>query len=98
MANNREDSKNRKSFSCISFQDLVKTPIEVEWIIEGMISRGDATLIHGPGGVGKSMLALYISLFLASHGTEGEESTGLILVVDFLLQEDGKNKNVLNVY
>jgi len=78
MTNNGEDSKNRESISCISFQDLVKTPIKLEWIIEGIISRGDATLIHAPGGVGKSMLALFISFFLASHGTGGEESTGLI--------------------
>ena len=78
MANNGEDSKNRESISYISFQDLVKTPIEMEWIIEGMISTGDATIIHAPGGVGKSMLALFISLFLASPGTGGEESTDLI--------------------
>ena len=66
MPNNGQTPKNRESISYISFQDLVKNPIELEWIIEGMISKGDSTLIHAPGGVGKSMLALYIVLSLAA--------------------------------
>lgn len=78
MTTEKKSSSSRESFSHISFQDLVKTPIEVEWIIEGMISKGDSTLIHAPGGVGKSMLALYISLFLASHGTVDQGTPGLV--------------------
>ncbi len=72
MASNRPNSKNWDTISYMSFSELVKNPVELEWIIEGMISKGDATIIHAPGGVGKSMLGLYISLFLASQAGEQE--------------------------
>jgi RecA-family ATPase len=78
MPTDKNQQPDRESISYISFQDLVKTLIELKWIIQGMISKGDATLIHATGGVGKSMLALYISLFLASYWTGEQDQSGLI--------------------
>jgi RecA-family ATPase len=60
----------RESFSCITFKEILDNPVEQEWLIEGLIMKGDATLIHAPGGVGKSMLGLYIALHLAAHGMD----------------------------
>ena len=57
-------------FSYMTFKDLMDNPVEFEWVIEGMILKGDSNLIHAPGGVGKSMLALYLALYLAAHGTD----------------------------
>lgn len=59
-----------ESISCRTFKDILDNPVEQEWIIEGLIMKGDAILIHAPGGVGKSMLGLYIALHLAAHGME----------------------------
>jgi RecA-family ATPase len=59
-----------ESFSFMTFKEILDNPVDQEWIIEGLIMKGDATLIHAPGGVGKSMLVLYIALHLAAHGTD----------------------------
>lgn len=56
----------------MTFKDILDNPVELEWIIEGLILKGDLNLIHAPGGVGKSMLGLYIALHLAAHGTDLE--------------------------
>lgn len=62
----------------MTFQDILDIPVELEWIIEGLILKGDLNLIHAPGGVGKSMLALYIALYLAAHGTGPENPLNTI--------------------
>ena len=62
----------------MTFQDILDIPVELEWIIEGLILKGDLNLIHAPGGVGKSMLALYIALYLAAHGTDPKSTLNTI--------------------
>lgn len=78
MRESKPPANDRGSFSCMTFQDILANPVELEWIIEGMVLKGDCNLIHAPGGVGKSMLALYIALHLAAHGTDPENPLGTI--------------------
>ncbi len=70
MTRNKLPAHDRGSFSFMTFKEILENPVDQEWIIEGLIMKGDATLIHAPGGVGKSMLGLYIALHLAAHGTD----------------------------
>ena len=69
MQTDKSPTPDRETFSYFTFQYLLDNPVEQEWIIEGMIMKGDPALIHAPGGVGKSMLGLYIALHLAAHGS-----------------------------
>lgn len=70
MQKSKPPVNDRERFLCMTFQDILDNPVELEWIIEGLILKGDCNLIHAPGGVGKSMLALYIAFYLAAHGTD----------------------------
>ena len=54
------------SFSWVTCKDILNIPVKFEWIVEGLILKGDLVLIHAPGGIGKSMLALYFALYLAA--------------------------------
>lgn len=63
----------KRDISYLSFQEIYDNPVEIEPIVEGFIYKDDSTLIHAPGGVGKSMLAMYLALFLAAFNTNPEE-------------------------
>ena len=78
MQKSKPPANDRESFSCMTFKDILDNPVEQEWIIEGLIMKGDITLIHAPGGVGKSMLGLYIALYLAAHGTDPKNPLNII--------------------
>jgi len=62
---NNTTISSRDDISYIDFGKILETKIKIEPIIRGMIYKGDQTIIHGPGGVGKSLLVLYLSLYLA---------------------------------
>jgi RecA-family ATPase len=70
MKKSNPSTNDRESFSSVTCKDILDKQIELEWIIEGLILKEDLNLIHAPGGVGKSMLALYIALHHAAHGTD----------------------------
>lgn len=70
MKKSNPPANERESFSCMTCKDILDCPVQLEYIIEGLMLKGDCNLIHAPGGVGKSMLALYIALYLAAHGTD----------------------------
>jgi len=73
MTQNNPQAHDWESFSYITFKDLLDNPVKQEWIIESMIMKGDASIIHAPGGIGKSMLGIYIALHLAAaHGMDQE--------------------------
>jgi KaiC/GvpD/RAD55 family RecA-like ATPase len=50
--------------------DLEKPLEDVDWLVDGMFARGDAALIYGPGGVGKS----WYTMSLAVAVVEGHDS------------------------
>ncbi|HBT86907.1 AAA family ATPase [Desulfobacter sp.] len=70
MTQNKPPTHDRESFSYMTFKDILDNPVEQEWIIEDLIPKGDSTLIHAPGGVGKSMFGVNTVLSLAAHGTD----------------------------
>ncbi len=78
MQKSNPPANDRDSFSCVTCKDILDKQIELEYIIEGLILKGDLNLIHAPGGLGKSMLALHIALHLAAHGTDPKNPLGTI--------------------
>lgn len=50
--------------------DLTASLDDVEWLVDGLFARGDATMIYGPGGVGKS----WYTISLAVAIVEGHET------------------------
>lgn len=60
--------------------DLTKRPPEPKWLVKGLISRGDLNLLSGPPGLGKSMLAMGLSVAVAEgHETFlGHELSGVL--------------------
>lgn len=50
----------------ITFDEIFDITVEINPIVEKIIYEGDQTVIHGTGGIGKSLFALYIALSLAS--------------------------------
>ena len=65
----------RAVISYLTFADIMREPKELEWIITGFMAMHDSTLIHAPGGLGKTMLWLYIVLFLAARDSATPFST-----------------------
>lgn len=50
--------------------DLEKPLEDVEWLVDGLFARGDAAMVYGPGGVGKSWYTMSLSTAIV----EGRES------------------------
>ncbi len=72
---------------------MQKPPTEIEWVVDRMVSRGRISMMYGPGGIGKSMLATHIALS-AIQGTKvlGEFPViqGNVLWID---NENGEEEN-----
>lgn len=49
--------------------DMTKPLEDVEWLVDGLFARGDAAMVFGPGGVGKS----WYTMSLATAIVEGHE-------------------------
>lgn len=41
--------------------DMTKPLEDVDWLIDGLFARGDAAMVYGPGGVGKSWYTMSLS-------------------------------------
>jgi hypothetical protein len=54
----------------IKFSEFVGAPPSREWLIEGILPKGEISLIYGDGGLGKSLLAMQLGAQLASGGGE----------------------------
>jgi KaiC/GvpD/RAD55 family RecA-like ATPase len=68
-----------KNISYLSGEELLATPIEIEWLIDGMLAMNESTLIHAEGGLGKSMFVMYLMLILASFKDSTEDSSNSFL-------------------
>jgi len=51
----------------LSGTDIIAKPMEIEWLVNGMLSVNESILIHAKGGIGKSMFVLYLVLYLAAY-------------------------------
>lgn len=47
--------------------DLTKPPPPPQWLVEGLVSLGDVTLLAGPSGIGKSWLTMALSIATADN-------------------------------
>ena len=56
----------REEITYLSGADVIANPVEIEWIIIGMMAMDESVLIHAKGGLGKSMFILYLILVLGS--------------------------------
>lgn len=75
----------RSEITYITGAEIIDLPIEIEWIVEGMLSMGESVLIHAKGGLGKSMFALYLALILASADDTPEDSISNFLCDEFTI-------------
>lgn len=48
--------------------DLLAGPEETDWLVEGILARGDVALVVGEPGVGKSWLSMDLANKIAGHG------------------------------
>ncbi len=62
----KASAMDKGTISHLSFQEIYNNPVQLEYIINGMMIKGDSVLIHAPGGLGKSMFWIYLVLVLAS--------------------------------
>lgn len=70
--------------------DLKQSPPPPNWLIDGLISKGDTTLVVGPSGIGKSWLTLGVTVavaedwksFLGCDVTNVPQGGGRVLYVD----------------
>lgn len=48
--------------------DMTSDPEDIKWLVEGLFARGDAAMIYGPGGVGKSwyLMSLATAIMMGS--------------------------------
>lgn len=74
-----------KVYDLAAFRELLKTAVEhkwhykpldltaaltdVEWLVEGLFARGDASMIYGPGGVGKSWYTMSLAVAIVEGHT-----------------------------
>jgi len=67
----------------IWLSEFGETPEPVEWVIEGMLARGEVSVLYSDAGVGKSYVALHMAYSVASGrswlGYRTEQSPVLIL-------------------
>jgi hypothetical protein len=63
---------------------LTTPPPPIEWVADGIAARGVVTMLHGKGGLGKSMLALALAVAVVQGGTFlGDKTTrGRVLYID----------------
>lgn len=64
---------------------LAAPPPPVDWVVEGYVQAGVVTLLHGDGGLGKSLLALLMARGVASGTPILEHSTpkpGRVVIID----------------
>ncbi len=54
----------------ISFAEIVEGNPQMEPLIDGFLNKGEGLIIHAAGGVGKSMLSLFIATMAARNNPE----------------------------
>jgi len=64
--------------------DLFAPVPPIEWVVENILVKGEATLLAAPGGAGKSYFALALSLAVASgeYFLDGRVQQGRVMYVD----------------
>ena len=82
----QHNNPSRKEITYLSGADIIAKPMEIEWLIVGMLSSNESILIHAAGGVGKSMFVLFLVLILASFKNSLEDSLNGFLG-DFIIPQ-----------
>lgn len=62
----------RSSFGAVSWRDLDQTGSDLEYLVHGMLTAGDRSMLAGPSGSGKTFLATHIAMCVA----RGQEFLG----------------------
>jgi hypothetical protein len=63
---------------------LIESPPAVDWVVDGYVQASTVTLLHGDGGLGKSLLAFLLARGVAG-GTpilERDTTQGAVVVID----------------
>jgi len=54
------------SFELLNFNEILSKPLQFKPVIDGWFCEGDNVLIHASGGTGKSLLTMFLAMFMAS--------------------------------
>ncbi len=95
-----EDTPKRAPLMSLRFNEI-PDPGERRYLVEGLMPEGYPTLLHGDGGVAKSMVALSLGLAVARGGGEwlGHKvwDGGPVLYLDFELDAPEQRRRALRV-
>jgi len=81
------NSKPGQAFKVLTFAEIHDKDIAIKAIIQGMFNKGDKVMIHAMGGLGKSMIATYMALFLAARDNLCENMTAPKFLNQFIVPE-----------
>ncbi len=62
----------RSSFNAMSWHDLDRPGLDLEYLVHGMLTIGDRSMLAGPSGSGKTFLATHLAMCIA----RGQEFLG----------------------
>lgn len=62
----KESTASYKDLTLVTAGDILKYVSTLKPLIQSILGEGEATIIVGPGGVGKSFITLFIALFVAT--------------------------------
>lgn len=76
----------RSSFNALSWNDLDQPGLDMEYLVQGMLTVGDRSMLAGPSGSGKTFLATHLAMCVA----RGQEFLGRAVLQGGVIYQAGE--------